>query len=158
MPEEMETQAAPDSAPKGPKVWTDAEVDAYVKARIDKQAAKYAEQLAAKDQRITDLEASGKETAGRLAELEAKQQRAEWAEQVAKETGVPASILRGSTLEELQAHADAIKTAAPLYPPMQPGAQPGPVHLPGKSRKEIADIKNNRERLAAIRDNLAAYQ
>ena len=159
MPEEMEAAAAPDSAAKAPKVWTESEVDAYVKARIDKQAGKYAEQLAAKDQRIADLEATATEAANRIAAYEAKQQQAEWAEQVARETGVPASILRGSSLEELQAHAEAIKAAGrSIYPPMQDGSKPGPVHFPSKSRKEIAAIKDNRERLAAIRDNLAAYE
>lgn len=41
--------------------------------------------------------------------LAAERSREQWAAEVSKATGVPASILRGSTREEMEAHAAAIK-------------------------------------------------
>lgn len=51
--------------------------------------------------RISDLE---KENAG----YKAARQQAEWKAQVSKKTGVPADVLRGATLEEIQAHAESL--------------------------------------------------
>ncbi len=50
-----------------------------------------------------------KELEAKLATYEAERQQHEWCVQVAKKTGVPADLLRGSTLDEVQAHADSIK-------------------------------------------------
>lgn len=50
-----------------------------------------------------------KELESKLAKYEAERQQHEWCVQVAKKTGVPADLLRGSTLDEVQAHADSIK-------------------------------------------------
>lgn len=62
-----------------------------------------------------------------VADHEAQSQRAAWAAEVATETGVPADVLRGSSLEELQAHAAVIKPlitaeTGPRVP--NPGATP----------------------------------
>lgn len=43
-------------------------------------------------------------------EYETRRQVEEWKQQVAKDTGVPAEALRGSTLEDLQAHGEQLKT------------------------------------------------
>lgn len=50
-----------------------------------------------------------KELEAKLAKYEAEKQQHEWCVQVAKKTGVPADLLRGSTLDEVQAHAESIK-------------------------------------------------
>lgn len=46
-----------------------------------------------------------------LSELKSKQEQAEWKAQVSKDTGVPADLLRGNSLEELQAHGKALQKA-----------------------------------------------
>jgi hypothetical protein len=45
--------------------------------------------------------------------------------QVAEETGVPASALRGTTREELHEHAEQIKALVLDTPGPRPGAVPG---------------------------------
>lgn len=54
----------------------------------------------------------------KAAKFETERQLAGWRSEVAAASGVPAEALRGSTKEELQAHADALKPliAAPRGP------------------------------------------
>lgn len=59
-----------------------------------------------------------------LAEYKTREQVSAWKAQVAEASGLPASVLAGSTLEEIQAHADALKpliTQAPQRPQPIPG-------------------------------------
>lgn len=53
----------------------------------------------------------------KLADREAKDAAAATAAEVAKEKGVPVSALRGSTREELEAHADELLSILPQKPP-----------------------------------------
>ena len=79
-------------------------------SELQEKAAKYD---AAEEAAKTELEKalSRAEKAETLVkEYETRQQVAAWKQQVAKETGVPAEALRGSTLEELQAHGAQLKT------------------------------------------------
>lgn len=68
-----------------------------------------------------DEQAGTDDTARHIQELEAEvtrlradRQQSEWKAQVAAETGIPADVLRGDTLEAIQAHAKAI--AALMHP------------------------------------------
>lgn len=45
--------------------------------------------------------------------LEAAQQRADWIAQVSKKTGVPGDVLRGETLDDIEAHAASVKALLP---------------------------------------------
>lgn len=49
----------------------------------------------------------------RVQEFESERQVSAWKTEVAAETGVPVEWLRGSTREELAAHAEVLKPAAP---------------------------------------------
>ena len=151
MPEGIE--ATVDAAATG-KVWTQEEHDAYVKGRIDKQAARFGEQMAEKDARIAELEALNKEQASKLEGYQEKQQRAEWAKQVSDETGIPASVLRGDTLEDLKAHAEELKQVIKPYPTIQAGAIPKEhMGAPKVSRADVLGIKDAKERINAMREH-----
>jgi hypothetical protein len=55
----------------------------------------------------------------RVKEFEAEAQRKQWLDEVAKETGLPAGVLRGNTREEIEVHAQSLKpyfekTSAPI--------------------------------------------
>ena len=63
--------------------------------------------------RIKELEAAN-------AAYEAEKQRNEWKAQVSKETGVPASLLHGDTLEAMTANAKAIDQYAHPKPKGMP--------------------------------------
>ncbi|MFC2626586.1 MAG: helicase, partial [Parascardovia denticolens] len=78
------------------------------RAKANKTAADELKKL--KESQMSDAEkyaALDKE----LTELKTKQQQAEWKTQVSKETGVPADLLRGNSLEELQEHGKALQKA-----------------------------------------------
>lgn len=80
------------------------------RAKANKEAAEELEKL--KEAQMSEQEKAAKHTKeleAKLAKYEADRQQHEWCVQVAKKTGVPADLLRGSTLDEVQAHADSIK-------------------------------------------------
>lgn len=64
------------------------------------------ERARAAEQKAAELDAEKKSKADREAQ---EKQVKEWAEKVAKETNVPVDLLRGSTEEELAAHAEQLK-------------------------------------------------
>ena len=68
--------------------------------------------------------------------------------------GVPASVLRGDNEEDILAHAEAIRSAMPVYPQVK--EQGGNAARP-MGRREILAIKNPRERKAAILANLDQF-
>ncbi|QAB17126.1 helicase [Leucobacter muris] len=91
------------------------------------------------------------------AAFKAEKQQAAWAKEVAEATGVPAGVLRGSTLEELQAHAELLKPAfakepEPLKPVPTIGNQPrnpGNVSLP--EQIAAAEAAGNHQLVAALK-------
>ena len=148
----QQNQPAGGSGASGERLWTQSEVDAYVKARIDKQNAKHRTEDADKDARIAELEESSKAATAKAEALEHEKQLQEWANEVAAGTGIPAAVLRGDTLEEMQQHAEAIKANLSLYPTT--GDNGAPLQPATKTREEIMAMTNDREMLAAIKATL----
>ena len=155
MQEDSEKTKEPE---KTGKTWTQEEHDAYVKARVDKQRNAFAEQIAEKDARIAELEAAAKESGERVKAFEHERELAQMAAQVEQETGIPAGVLRGSTLDELKAHAEQLKAVIRPYPSINPAAVPGQVPAAAKpTRTEILGIKDAKQRIAAIRENPSLF-
>lgn len=80
------------------------------RAKTNKEAAEELKQL--KEAQMSQQEKEAKHTKEletELARYKAEKQQAEWRRTVSKDTGIPADLLRGSTLEEIQAHADSLK-------------------------------------------------
>lgn len=101
------------------------------RAKANKSAADELEQL--KESRMTEqqkAEAKASRLQKELDQLKAEKQSNEWRSQVADESGLPASLIVGSTLEEMQAHAKAIgeyvasRTGRQLPQVPDPGRQP----------------------------------
>lgn len=70
-----------------------------------------------------------------------------WKAEASEETGVPASILRGDTQEDIKAHAEAVKSVMEhaTYPAVDPGNPAG-----GKLTKaDVDSIKDPVERVKA---------
>lgn len=74
------------------------------------------ERADAAEKRAADLEAAEQK---RIADGEAAQQVAAWKTKIAEDTGIPASALRGNTLDELRDHAKELQA---LLPPRRGGA------------------------------------
>lgn len=117
------------------------------KAAYEAQKAMEAamEELSEKERATSEELAAANE---RIAGFEAEKQVSEWADQVSRDTGVPASVLKGSTLEELTAHAEQIKAAMPVYPTLP--ADAGESRAPATTKEELYGIKNREERVMAL--------
>lgn len=119
-----ESQAEPTGSDKTSEfapITTQADLDRIIGDRLARERSKYGDyaELKAKAAQFDELEEAKKteleKVQAKLAKAEAKvadfehaAQLATWKAQVAEETGVPASILAGSTLEELKAHAELL--------------------------------------------------
>ena len=71
---------------------------------------------------------------------------------------MPASIIKGDTLEDMQAHAKAIAEAfdgRQLYAPVPEANDKTPKPI---TREEISAVKNTSERLAMIAENIDLYK
>jgi len=116
------------------KTFTADEVDAKIKARIDKQNAKHAEEIASLNQRLAELEARAKDAETSRDELQHQQELSALTSQVAREYGLPAEILRGQSIDELREHAAAIKASISTAPVIRDS---GASHEPPKTTKAL---------------------
>lgn len=86
--------------------------------------------------KLTKLEAE-------LAEYKTREQVAAWTKEVADAEGVPGDLLRGSTREELEAHAKQLKPLITAAPKAQP--------VPGIG--QVPDVRN-----VPLKDQIAAAE
>ena len=134
-----------------PKTFTQEQVEAMIQERLnrDRHSSGYFE-LKEKAEKFDKLQEEGQselekaiaraeKAESKLVTLENTQQIAAWKQEVADETGVKASLLSGTTKEEIEQHARAIQEAyqAPSAPVvLGEGKKPAPT---GKSNKEQFD-------------------
>lgn len=134
---EQENHAAAGSSAK---TFTEAEVDARIKARIDKQNEKHRNEVASIESRVAELEEQLSQERERIAEYERTASVNAWKAEASKQTGVPSEILRGSTEEEIKAHAEAIAAAIPAVPVVRDS---GESRRPPKGNADLfADFMN----------------
>ncbi len=86
--------------------------------------------------------------------MRAEQERAAWLNAASRETGVDAGLLRGNTQDEILEHARAIRAAynAPIV------RDSGEHKTVSPTKESILAIKNEKERLAAIRENAELFK
>ena len=107
-----------------PKSFTQEQVDQIVEKRLAKERGKYKDydELKTKARKLDEMENAGKSELDKLKESNAalrkqiddaaaEKQHAEWVSEVAKDKDVPAELLRGSTRDELEAHAELLHKA-----------------------------------------------
>lgn len=94
-----------------------------------------------------------------LAALKADAARRDLVQQVATSAGVSADVLarmQGDTAEQVQANADLLKSATPNpYPVVADAGEHATLKL---TKAEILGIKNERERLRAIQENIDLFK
>ena len=124
-----DNQNSQDNATPEPKTFTQEEVNSFLAKDRKQMAEKYSdyEELKQKASRLDEIEAANKSELERAnekaAQLESELKAIKEAEavriirdDVAKETGIPAHLLTGSTKEECEAQAAAIADYAKLTP------------------------------------------
>lgn len=109
--EVTDTQAAPGDRHTFTPITTQEDLDKVIGARLARERDKYADydDLKAAASKLADAEA-------RLAQIDAKAALDKIRNDVAQEAGVPADLLRGSTKDELTAHASALAEALKARP------------------------------------------
>ena len=135
--------SAEESEPK----WTDEKVDAYVKARIDKQNSKHGAELADVTERAEKAERE-------LAAVTLERDR----QSVALKYGLPIEQVHGTDRDEMERNAESLKEyigTLPIYPAHK-GGDGGT--KPKATREGIMAIKNPRERREAIAENIDLFQ
>lgn len=112
---------------------TQADLNRIIEARLAREREKFKDypDLKAKAEKFDEVEEAQKselekalaradEAEKKIHVFESERQIQSWKADVSKDTGVPAEVLHGSTLEELQAHAEVLK-------PLIKQAQRGPI-------------------------------
>ena len=104
------------------------DVNRIVQERLQREREKYSDydELKSAAERAQELEAEKQTLAERVAEFEAKEEQSKLVAQVAIDAGVPADALRGSTKEELEAHAEVLKSLMKPTGPVIPGQEKRP--------------------------------
>lgn len=141
----------PPAAPPGEEIdWKAMARKWEGQAKENKAAADELAQL--KDAQKSDAQKQADKLAALQAEIDgykARDQIAEWAKEVSAAEGVPVDLLRGSTRDELEAHAKQLKPILAAAP----GANPGPLApaVPG-----IGNVPETRN--IPLRDQIAAAE
>lgn len=122
----VDAQTQSDGKPGFQPITSQEELDRIISGRVQRERAKYEgyAEFKAKAEKLPQVEGELAEVKEKLAGYVRAQELDGWKTKVSDETGVPASVLRGETLEELQAHA---KELAQVFPrgkqmPVVPGA------------------------------------
>lgn len=152
----QENNGTQGAAPESEKTFTQKDLDAAIKARLDREKSKYAdyEELKKKAEAFDKQEEASKselqKATEKAAKLQAELDAAKAAEtirtmreKVSKETGVPASLLTAGTEEECTEQAKAIMefSGKDTYPDVRDG---GETHHTGKKepKDEFAEWAN----------------
>lgn len=113
MPTEENTPATEDThaTPAFEPITSQEALDKIVGHRLERERKKYAdyEDLRKQAERASGLQEELDQANKRITEFETREQHRSWVLSVSAEFGVPADALRGSTLEELQAHAGVLQ-------------------------------------------------
>lgn len=126
---------------------TQADLDRIIQDRVARVKNQYAdyddlktkvEQLGTFQSRIAELEATNSELDGKVKTFETERERAAIISEVAKDRKVPADALRGSTREELEAHADTLAALLKPSGPVILGQERTPGNVQDSPDREFA--------------------
>ena len=92
--------------------FTQDDVNRIVQERLERERKRFEgfEEYKQAAERLVTVEAENKQLSKKVARFEAERERSELVAYIAKETGVPAEALRGDTKEELEAHAEVLRS------------------------------------------------
>lgn len=169
---EENTAKTENTAEQPERTFTQAEMDAIIGDRLKRERAKYSdyEDLkakasaydAAEEASKSDLQKANEKAESLQAQLDAltkANQERELREKISAETGVPATLLRGNNEEDLRAQAEGIRGFASAskasYPTVRDG---GETSTPLVTKEQIISIKNEKDRLKAIRENIELFK
>lgn len=114
--------------------------EAYVKKLRDEAAGYRTRLKEIEDANKTDeqrLKDELEQAQAKVKDYETREQIGKWKAEVAEATGIPAAALAGSTLEEITAHSETLKSLIPKKPggPVVPGAGDTPPSKPADDER-----------------------
>jgi len=172
MEETKKTAKEPEKTAKEPeKTFTQDELNAIVADRLGREKSKYAdyEDIKAKAEKFNQAEESNKsevqKATEKAAELQSELDAMKAANEIQKVRGsvaaemeVPAELLTGTDEASCKAQAEAIKNFANTTKSNYPNVPNGSGREPTTTKEEILNIKNERERVKAIEDNIDLFK
>ena len=146
-PTDPVTPQEPSSAPETPAAPTPAPPETDWKAEARKWEARSKENKTELDtltEKFATLESQNGELAGKVTAFETEREHAQLVAKVAESQGVPATALRGTTEEELTAHAASLKEAFKPSAPVIPGQAKTPgASLADPNREAVKKLFGN---------------
>lgn len=153
------------------RTFTQEEVDAIVKQRVSRvkhePPADYEEmkaKLAEYERGSGEVEDEMKRLQERLGRLESENESmkherelAMWRSEAQEETGVPASILRGDSEDEVREHARAVKAALEGMRVPFASVNPGKPAKPELTKAQVLSISDPAARRKAIAENIELF-
>ena len=129
----------PDQEQEQVQSFSQDDVNRIVQERLQRERDKFSDydDLKAAAERAQELESEKQALADRVAEFEAKEEQSKLIAEVAKETGVPADALRGTTKDELEAHAEVLKSLVKSTGPVIPGQEKRPQKVEDSDEKKV---------------------
>jgi len=140
-------------------ITSQADLDRIIGDRLARERGKFADydELKAKAAKLDEHEQASKSEVQkaieraeaaekRAAELEAKDQRAQWAAEIVEDSAVPASALRGSTRAELEEHFAVLKDLIKPQSQTRTSTPPGkPASGAGEKGRAAAALRELRK-------------
>ena len=133
------------------------ELDRVLAKRLERERSKYSDydEIKAKAAEFdkvaeaskTELqrEREAREAAeAELGKYRTREQVAKWAEEIVKDSEVPAAALRGSTREELEEHFNVLKALVKPAPPRRTATPPGRPSTDGEKGRAAAALREMR--------------
>lgn len=138
-PTDPVTPTEPSSAPETPAAPTPAPPETDWKAEARKWEARSKDnktELENLTEKFTALETQNGELVGKVTTFETERDHAQLVAKIAEAEGIPATALRGTTEEELTAHAASLKEAFKPSAPVIPGQAKTPGNLLADPNRE----------------------
>lgn len=128
----------PDQEQEQVQSFSQDDVNRIVQERLQRERDKFSDydDLKTAAERAQEIEEEKQALAERVAEFEAKEEQSQLVAEVAKETGVPADALRGTTKDELEAHAEVLKSLVKSTGPVIPGQERKPLKVEDSDEKK----------------------
>ncbi len=110
-PSEGNTDVSGENTDGFKPVTSQEDLDRIIENRLVRERKKFADydQLKEQASKVDTLQAKLDKAEAKVSEFKERDRIEEWKHDVAKETGVPVSVLRGSTLDDIKAHAESLK-------------------------------------------------
>lgn len=144
---DVTTPSDPVAPPESPSAPTPAPPETDWKAEARKWEARSKDnktELDSLTEKLTALESQNGELVGKVTAFESERDHAQLVAKIAESEGVPATALRGTTEEELTAHAASLKEAFKPSAPVIPGQAKTPgVSLADPNREAVKKLFGN---------------